>query len=84
MKKQNIAKVPFETIQLACAGDNRALNDILNHYHGFICSLALEETAHTNGNVSMKSNEELVGMLQVQLIHAILENFDINYKSITI
>lgn len=70
-------KVTFEIIVPATDGDLEALNQVLDHYEGYIAKLSLRPLKDDYGNQQMIVDESLRGRIKTRLITKIL-SFEID------
>lgn len=73
-------KISFEVIVPATDGDPKSINQVLNHYEGYIAKLSLRPMIDEFGNQRMIVDEELRGRLKTRLITKIL-SFEIHNDS---
>lgn len=65
-------KIPFHLIVKATDGDTEAINQILQHYRGFIIKRSLRLMKDEYGNQNMVVDEVLRGRMETSLIIKIL------------
>ena len=70
-----IRRVPLDTIVKAKSGDHTALEKILRHYQGYMLKLSQFDDA--SGTVYTCLDEELYQELQLKLVTAILDRFEL-------
>ncbi|MDU6038671.1 MAG: helix-turn-helix domain-containing protein [Clostridium butyricum] len=72
-------RLSFETILAAVNGDEKAINEALSFYDGYISKLSLRLMHDTYGNVYMMIDSELKGRIKTSIMNMIL-----NFKIIVI
>lgn len=72
-----IRRVPLDTIVKAKSGDHTALEKILRHYQGYMLKLSQFELYDASGTVYTCLDEELYQELQLKLVKAILDRFEL-------
>jgi len=73
MSKHRFNPPPFKTIVAATQGDVIAINAILRHYDGYICSLSTRPMYDEQGRVHMVVNPDMRRHLETKLITRILK-----------
>ena len=69
--------LPYKTIVKAHEGDPEAVNQVLDHYSGYIAALSMRRGYDQNGNPCLAVDEEIRRRIETKLIVAIL-SFDLN------
>lgn len=70
--KTQYPRIPFPLIVKAVDGDTKAINQILQHYRGFIIKRSLRVLKDEYGNQNMVVDEVLRGRIETSLITKIL------------
>lgn len=65
--------VPFQVIAAASKGDVEAVNQVLQHYEGYIISLSTRTLYDEYGNPHICVDENIRRRLQTKLIAAVLK-----------
>ena len=71
MKKTNNL-LPFDIICEAASGDSIAIEQVINHYSGYIAKLSMRMVYDENGNQHNIVDEDLRRRLKAKLASAIL------------
>ena len=69
--------IPLEVIHSAKKGDAEALQDVCNHYKGYIRYLATQCVLDQYGNCSFYIDEDRVNRLEAKLMYSIVTGFRI-------
>ena len=69
--------IPYPVIAAAVRGDPEAVNQVLDHYSGYIAALSMRRQWNDDGNLRLDVDEEIRRRLETKLIMAILD-FDLN------
>lgn len=69
---KNHPKISFEIIVKASDGKTEAINEVLDHYEGYIAKLSLRPMTDDFGNQRMIVDETLRGRMRTRLITKIL------------
>ena len=69
--------IPYPVIAAAVWGAPKAVNQVLNHYSGYIAALSMRRGCNQNGNPCFAVDEEIRRRIETKLIVAIL-SFDLN------
>lgn len=69
--------IPYPVIAAAVRGDPEAVNQVLDHYSGYIAALSMRRGYDQNGNPCLAVDEEIRRRIETKLIVAIL-SFDLN------
>ncbi|MDD2972050.1 MAG: helix-turn-helix domain-containing protein [Anaerostipes sp.] len=64
-------QIPFPVIVAASNGDEAAIQEILNHYDGYISKLSLRPLYDEYGNIYMVVDSELKGRIQAAVMDMI-------------
>ena len=72
-KKQNTYLLPYPVIEAAAGGDVDAINAVLEHYAGYICTLSARPFIDDAGTVHMRVDPEMRRRLETKLITRILK-----------
>ena len=72
-----IRRVPLDTIVKAKSGDQTALEKILRHYQGYMLKLSQFELYDASGTVYTFIDKDLYQELQLKLVKAILDRFEL-------
>ena len=73
MAKKNSNLIPFHTIVAATSGDQKAMDDVLKHYEGYIVTLSTREYKDEYGQRHNYVDEALRSRLETKLIMKTLE-----------
>ena len=79
MSKRRTARsslIPYPVIAAAVRGDPEAVNQVLNHYSGYIAAMSVRKSYDKNGNVCFTVDEDIRRRLETKLTIAIL-TFDL-------
>ena len=79
MSKRRTARcslIPYPVIA-AVQGDPEAVNQVLDHYSGYIAALSMRKVYDQNGNPCLAVDEEIRRRIDTKLIVAIL-SFDLS------
>ena len=76
MKKQEYELIQYEIIDKAINGDVIALQYVVNHYRGYICTLSQKNLYDDSGNAYIGIDDEIKNILETKLIIAIT-NFEL-------
>lgn len=69
--------IPYPVIAAAVRGDPETVNQVLDHYSGYIATLSMRRGCDQNGNPCLAVDEEIRRRIETKLIVAIL-SFDLN------
>jgi hypothetical protein len=69
----NTRSLPFSLIEAAAGGNVGAINNVLNHYMGYILTLSTRKFFDEYGNVHYCVDDELRRTLETKLIVKILQ-----------
>ena len=69
--------LPLPVILAAAEGDGEALAGVLNHYKGYIRSLAMRPLKDEYGNEYLCVDEDMRLRLEAKLIHSIVTGFKV-------
>ena len=69
--------IPYPVIAAAVRGDPEAVNQVLDHYSGYIAVLSMRRQWNDDGNLRLDVDEEIRRRIETKLIVAIL-SFDLN------
>ena len=72
MKKTNNL-MPFDVICEAASGDTIAIEQVINHYSGYIAKLSMRTVYDENGNQHNIVDEDIRRCLEAKLASAILK-----------
>jgi hypothetical protein len=72
MKKINNL-LPFDVICGAASGDSIAIEQVINHYSGYIAKLSMRTVYDENGNQHNVVDEDIRRRLETKLASAILQ-----------
>ena len=72
MKKTNNL-LPFDVIREAASGDTIAIEQVINHYSGYIAKLSMRTVYDGNGNQHNIVDEDIRRRLETKLTSAILQ-----------
>ena len=72
-----VHRVDIDTILRAKSGDQTALEKILDHYKGYMLELCQFELYDASGRVYTCYDEDLYHELQLKLMIAVLEKFNL-------
>ena len=72
MKKTNNL-LPFDIICEATSGDTIAIEQVINHYSGYIAKLSMRTVYDENGNQHNIVDEDIRRRLEAKLTSAILQ-----------
>jgi len=72
MKKTNNL-LPFDVIREAASGDTIAIEQVINHYSGYIAKLSMRTVYDENGNQHNIVDEDIRRCLEAKLASAILK-----------
>ena len=72
MKKTNNL-LPFDVICEAASGDSIAIEQVMNHYSGYIAKLCMRTVYDENGNQHNIADENIRRRLEAKLASAILK-----------
>ena len=68
--------IPYPVIAAAVRGDPEAVNQVLDHYSGYIAAMSVRKSYDKNGNVCFTVDEDIRRRLETKLTIAIL-TFDL-------
>ena len=77
MAGKRLKEIPLSTIIAAMHGDENALNEILNHYKGYIRCLSTRVLKDDDGNEYIYVDEDKRTRLEVKLICSIMKDYKI-------
>ena len=69
--------IPYPVIAAAVRGDPDAVNQVIDHYSGYIAAMSVRKSYDQNGNPCLAVDEEIRRRIETKLIVAIL-SFDLN------
>ncbi len=72
-----VRRVDIDTILRAKSGDQTALEKILDHYKGYMLELCQFELYDASGRIYTCYDEDLCQELQLKLMIAVLEKFNL-------
>lgn len=72
-----VRRVDIDTILRAKSGDQTALEKILDHYKGYMLELCQFELYDASGRIYTCYDEDLYQELQLKLMIAVLEKFNL-------
>lgn len=67
-----ISMIPFEVVVSASNGDLNAINQVLNHYQGYIINRSLRTMIDDQGKKAMVIDDLLMGRIKYKLLNKIL------------
>ena len=67
---------PYPVIEAAVRGDPDAVNQVIDHYSGYIAAMSIRKSYDQNGNVCFIVDEDIRRRLETKLTIAIL-TFDL-------
>ena len=68
--------LPYPVITAAVQGDPDAVNQVIDHYSGYIAAMSVRKSYDKNGNVCFTVDEDIRRRLETKLTIAIL-TFDL-------
>lgn len=68
--------IPYPVIAAAVQGDPDAVNQVIDHYSGYIAAMSVRKSYDQNGNVCFVVDEDIRRRLETKLTIAIL-SFDL-------
>lgn len=75
-KRANTELIPYPVIAAAVQGDPDAVNQVIDHYSGYIAAMSVRKSYDQNGNVCFTVDEDIRRRLETKLTIAIL-TFDL-------
>ena len=69
--------IPYPVIAAAVRGDPDAVNQVIDHYSGYIAAMSVRKSYDQKGNPCLAVDEEIRRRIETKLIVAIL-SFDLN------
>ena len=69
--------IPYPVIAAAVRGDPDAVNQVINHYSGYIAAMSVRKSYDQKGNLCFVVDEDIRRRLETKLTIAIL-GFDLN------
>ena len=75
-KRARTELIPYPVIATAVQGDPDAVNQVIDHYSGYIAAMSVRKSYDKNGNVCFTVDEDIRRRLETKLTIAIL-TFDL-------
>ena len=75
-KRARTELIPYPVIAAAVRGDPDAVNQVIDHYSGYIAAMSVRKSYDKNGNVCFTVDEDIRRRLETKLTIAIL-TFDL-------
>ena len=69
--------IPYPVIAAAVQGDPDAVNQVIDHYSGYIAAMSVRKSYYQKGNLCFVVDEDIRRRLETKLTIAIL-GFDLN------
>ena len=71
-KRARTELIPYPVIAVAVQGDPDAVNQVIDHYSGYIAAMSVRKSYDKNGNVCFTVDEDIRRRLETKLTIAIL------------
>lgn len=76
-KAARMELIPYPVIAAAVRGDPDAVNQVIDHYSGYIAAMSVRKSYDQKGNLCFVVDEDIRRRLETKLTIAIL-SFDLN------